>query len=149
MPPTETLLFFGFLLIWLGGWIVASISFRISRGKPIFPSVPDDAVYAERWGSGRNLAIFWGRFGGANNCLVFAVTRDRLVVLPRFPFNLMFLPEILGLEFDVALEDLTNVERSRFFWRDVATISTRNGQRFELYPRRIDEFMAALGRRWT
>ncbi len=74
------------------GWIVfvigVSIVFRRSRGKPLFPKVPVDAIYVEKSASGR-----W-----ASNCLLVAVTQKALSVVPKFPFNLMFLPEVYGLE---------------------------------------------------
>ena len=52
----------------------------------------------ERRASGNSLATPWGRLGGARNCLLIALTDSELYVIPQFPFNLMFLPEIYGLE---------------------------------------------------
>ncbi len=145
--PLDPLLPLSLIAIWLIGWILVSVQFRVSRGKPIFPAIPDNALYAERWGSGRNVSAFWRSIGRASSgCLVVTVTADRVTVTPRFPFNLMFLPEVCGLEFDVPLRDIAKVEQKRFLWRDVALITFMDGRRLELYPRRIDDFMAALRR---
>ena len=139
-------LLFCLALCWSAGVAVASILFRRARDKPIFPTAPESATYVERWGSGRNLTTFIGKFGGAETCLIIAITPDRLIVTPRFPFTLGFLPEIYGLEFDVPLKDITQVTRKRILWRSAVVISTKDGRRLEIVPRRIDEFMAAVGR---
>lgn len=91
------------------GWLVfvigISILFRRSKGKPVFPAVPNGALYVDRWASGR-----W-----AHNCLLVAVTDKALFVGPKFPFNLMFLPEIYGLERTLPLRDIREVRRLRGF----------------------------------
>lgn len=143
MEPTNPLLI-AFPLVWIGGVILASVLFRTTRDKPVFPVAPEGALYLERWGSGRNLSTWWGRLGGANNCLLIAVTYDSLTVAPRFPFNLMFLPEIYGLEFTMPLKAIASVERSRKFFKDVVTIRFNDDRSFALYPRRTDDFMTAL-----
>lgn len=93
---------FPFLAI---GWIVfvvgASVVFRRSKGKPVFPTVPSDALFVDKWASGR-----W-----ASNCLLVAVTDKALSVIPKFPFNLMFLPEIYGLERTIPLGAIREVRR--------------------------------------
>ncbi len=145
MSPAEIFLF-ALPLLWIAGVVLASARFRSARGKPIFPAVPDNALYAERWGSGRNLSAFPGKLGGANNCLIIAVTPDSLMVVPRFPFTLMFLPETFGLEFTCPLKTLRSIERKRSFLRELVVIELEDGRRFELQPRRIDDFMAAIRR---
>ena len=88
-------------------WIVfvigVSIMFRRSRGKPVFPAVPADALYVDKSASGR-----W-----ASNCLLVAVTDKALSVVPKFPFNLGFLPEIYGLERTIPLRNIREVRRLR------------------------------------
>lgn len=89
------------------GWIVVviglSIAFRRSRGKPLFPKIPVNAIYSEKWASGR-----W-----ASNCLLVAVTQEALSVVPKFPFNLMFLPEVYGLERNIPIRSIRNVRPLR------------------------------------
>jgi hypothetical protein len=98
---------FPFLAI---GWILlvvsASIVFRRSRGKPVFTSVPSDALFVDKRASGR-----W-----ASNCLLVAVTDQALSVVPKFPFNLMFLPEIYGLERTIPLRDIREARRLGGLW---------------------------------
>ena len=97
---------FPFLAIaWIVFVIGASIVFRRSRGKPVFPTVPPDAVYVDKQASGR-----W-----ASNCLLVAVTDKALYVVPKFPFNLMFLPEVYGLERTIPLRNIRDVRWLRGF----------------------------------
>src|SRR4051812_1216237 len=103
MSPEIFLTLWLVLLLWVAAAVTASVFFRLSRGKPIlFFSVPN-AVFQERTASGRSNDRWWRQPGGASNCLVVAITRDRLVIRPFFPFNLLFLPESYGLEHDVPL----------------------------------------------
>ena len=46
----------------------------------------------------------------ASNCLLVAVTDTTLIVVPQFPFNLMFLPAIYGLERNIPLATIKVVE---------------------------------------
>jgi len=89
------------------GWIVfmvgASVVFRRSKGKPVFPTVPSDALFVDKWASG-----LW-----ASNCLLVVVTNETLSVVPKFPFNLMFLPEIYGLERTIPVGAIREVRRLR------------------------------------
>lgn len=95
---------FPFLAIaWIVFVIGVSIVFRRRKGKPVFPAVPNEALYVDKWASGR-----W-----ASNCLLVAVTDKALSVVPKFPFNLMFLPEIYGLERTIPVRDIREVRRLR------------------------------------
>jgi len=82
--------------IWIAAWVSVSILFRRWAGKPIWPKAPDDALVVEEKAS----APF------AANCLLVAVTPEHLVISPTFPFNLMFLPEVWGLEHYVPLSEI-------------------------------------------
>ncbi len=84
--------------IWIAAVIAVSILYRLKAGKPIFPRAPKTAVFAEAWVSGRSLKNLLSRMGGARNCLLVYVADGMLTVVPVFPFNLMFLSEIFGLE---------------------------------------------------
>ncbi|MFZ9311680.1 MAG: hypothetical protein ACO24O_09290, partial [Arenimonas sp.] len=79
----DTLLRFALAWVLLG--IVLSIVVRVIRGKPLFASVPNDALYVERWSSGKSNDNIFASFGGANNCLSVVVTKQRLLVQPQFP----------------------------------------------------------------
>jgi hypothetical protein len=90
-------------IAWLLFVIGISIAFRRSKGRPVIPRVPDGAIYNDKWASGR-----W-----ASNCLLVSVTSDALSVVPKFPFNLMFLPEIYGLERIIPVREIREVRRLR------------------------------------
>lgn len=99
-------IWFPFVAIaWLVFVIGISVAFRRSRGKPVLPRLPDGAVFVDKSASGR-----W-----ASNCLLVAVTDEALSVVPKFPFNLMFLPEIYGLEQTIPVSSIRDVRRLRGF----------------------------------
>jgi hypothetical protein len=133
-------------VVWIGCWIAASIVFRLNRGKSLYPKAPADALYRENWGSGRSLDTVWGRIGGASNCLIIAVTRDHLVVTPRFPFNLMFLPEVYGLELTATRSRVHVTNRTAGLLRNriVISIDGADATRMELKLRDREAFLAAL-----
>ena len=102
----------GMAALCVGGALIASIVFRRVKGRPIVPRAPSDAVFHESWRSGRSLRNALTRFGGARNCLMVYVQGNELVVTPKFPFTLMFLPEIFGLDMRVPITSITAVERA-------------------------------------
>lgn len=117
---------FALPLLWVAGWIVGSIIYRRHHGKPVFPDLPPDALFAERATSGRSLRSLVTRFGGARNAIHVGVTREALVVTPFFPFNLMFMPEIFGLEAAIPRRAILAVEeRKPFFPRSWTLTPTR------------------------
>jgi hypothetical protein len=101
-------------LSWIFLWIAASIVFRRSRGKPIFPTKPQDSIFYERTASGHSHRNFLTAIGGARNCLMVAVTPQELIVQPWFPLNLMFLPEIYDLEHRIPRANIRGIKESRF-----------------------------------
>jgi len=135
---------FVFALFWIGGWIAASIIYRRINGKSVFPRSPLGAVFRERMASGWNDGSWIGRIGGASRCLLVAVTDREIVITPFFPFNLMFLPEIYGLEIRTSLSQIRRVEERRWFFRDSIIVDMGNGQRFGLILRDPEAFKAAL-----
>ena len=81
------------------------------------------------------------------NCLVVAVTDERLVIRPWFPFTLMFLPEVCGLEFDVALSDVFSVTVDKGFFKSLIRLRFRNGgtrSDVTLILRQPDGFLARV-----
>src|SRR5262245_12022337 len=89
--------------------IIESILYRRHHGKPVLFFGLHDATYQQRSASGRSNRSWLTKLGGAANCLVVAVARGRLIVRPWFPFTLMFLPEIYGLECDLPVGDILGV----------------------------------------
>jgi hypothetical protein len=124
------------------GWVALiiglSVIVRRRAGKPIIPRVPDGALYAERWASGP-----W-----ASNCLLVYVTDEVLSVVPRFPFNLMFLPEVYGLERTVPLRAIREVKQTRGFGfiSNVAVTYGDRPRKLRLKLRDPGAFVEALGR---
>lgn len=102
----------GMAVLWVGGALIASAFYRRMKGKPIVSRAPSDAVFHENWCSGRSLRNMLTRIGGARNCLMVYVRESELVVTPKFPFTLMFLPEIFGLDVRVPITSITAVERT-------------------------------------
>lgn len=134
---------------WIALWIGASILYRGSRGKPIFPRKPDHTLFFERYGSGNSNKNLLTKLGGASNCLSVAVTNDSLIVQPIFPFNLMFLPEIYGLEYDIPRKNIRSVIEKKALLGRVTTLefSTTDGKQhsIDLRLRGMDQFLQALG----
>lgn len=135
-------------LLWIGGWIAASIWFRRTNGKPIIPQKPTDAVFCEDWCSGRSLRNGLTRIGGARNCLLIYVSDGQLVVTPRFPFTLMFLPEIYGLDLRVSIASIASVEPAQHLWDRVLRISFHSADLAPIELKLHDErrFIDSLGR---
>lgn len=112
LPPRNVFLGFALATGWIALVIAASIVYRRIKGKPIFRRPIEHPLFLETWRSGRSLRSLVARFGGARNCLWVAVTGDSLRVGPYFPFNLMFLPEIYGLECTIPGSAVRSVARA-------------------------------------
>lgn len=109
-------------ILWIAGIGAVSILLRRSKGKPIFPQIKPDATFGERGCSGRSLKGLLSMIGGATNCLMVMVRHQRLVIVPQFPFNLMLLPEVNGLEVNVPLDAITAVRPVTSFFRKALRI---------------------------
>lgn len=105
--------FFWFAPAWLMFLVLLSVWFRRTRGKAIITKIPATALYSERSASATM----------ASNCLIVAVTPDALIVTPRFPFNLMFLPEVYGLEHDIPLSTISDASAARAWWGGNVSVS--------------------------
>lgn len=139
---------FAIPFLWIAAVITASVLFRRSKGKPIFPRLPDDAAFSERGCSGRSLGGVLSRIGGASRCLMVVVRDKQLVVTPQFPFNLMFLPEIYGLDIAVPITSITGITPITSFFRKALRIEfSPNGPAdMELVVRDEAGFTNAIGR---
>ncbi|MCW3107701.1 MAG: hypothetical protein JWQ09_2207 [Segetibacter sp.] len=111
-----------FTFLWIGSFILASVIYRKSKGKPLYPRTPSDSIYSEKWASGYSNKNFITKLGGARNCLLVAITPTHLVISPLFPFNLMFLPEVYGLEYKIRKENLRKISESSKFLFKVVTL---------------------------
>ena len=133
-------------LLWIVLVIGASILFRRRAGKPIFPRLPANARFAERGCSGRSHRNLLTRIGGASRCLLVGVTDERLIVTPFFPFNLMFLPEIYGLEHSIPAGAIREVEDRHGLFRRTILVSFDDPQprQIELRVRDPDALLTAL-----
>jgi hypothetical protein len=140
-------------LVWISFWIAASVVYRRSRGKTIFPSKPKDSLYYEGSASGHSNSSILTKLGGARNCLLVAVTADSLVIQLRFPFNLMFLPEIFGLEYKITGLNIRSVQKTgRFFWKgvEVRFIDPSGSEKsVTLHLKKPDQFIDAIAKAST
>lgn len=147
--PQVFAVFFAASFIWVAGVIAASIVVRLRRGAPIYPRAPEDALYAEKSGSGASRKSLLTRLGQANNCLIIAVTGERLIITPRFPFNLMFLPEVYDLQHDIVRRDIVSAQIERgVIGRKVLVgflIPSGGVREVALRVRDPDAFLASLG----
>lgn len=132
-------------IVWLGAWVAGSIIYRRKLHKPLFPRAPDNAVFAEAWCSGRSLRNLLTRFGGARNCLLVYVVDGSLTIIPVFPFNLLFLPEIYGLEATVPVSQVRVASVEGLLGRRLRlTVSGVSELRFELSLRDQQGFREAV-----
>ncbi len=133
--------------VWISIILTASIIVRRRQGKPIFPRVPEGAVFSERMASGR--ADGWRALGGARNCLMVWIDRDTLTIVPFFPFNLMFLGDVWGLEKTIPRRDVIGVERHWGILRETIVVTYRQNletRRFTLVLRKSEVFVRLLNR---
>jgi hypothetical protein len=129
--------------VWILGWIVVSAFYRRSKGKAVLTRAPEDSLFVEKWTSGRELGGI-RTLGGAKNCLIVAVTIDTLFVSPCFPFSLMFLPEIWGLEHRIRTRDIRSVDRRQGIFGSTQVVTFEGSRRLELRLRNPQGFERAL-----
>lgn len=130
-------LFLGLPVGWIALVLLLSTRNRKAAGRPIVPSVPANARYAERAASS----------GVAKNCVIVAVTPDALVVIPRFPFNLLFLPEIYRLEHSIPLRSIREARAaSDGRGSNVVVRYGERGHKLRLRVRNPQAFLTALNR---
>lgn len=134
-------------LIWIAAVISISVLYRRRSGKPIFPRAPATATFVEAWASGRSLKNVLTRMGGARNCLLIYIADGMLTVVPVFPFNLMFLPEIYGLEITVPINKIRVEQIDGLFGKRLRiTVQGSTQEQIELSlrdPLRFQETIAA------
>ena len=87
-------LLFALAVLGAFGSILVTIIRRAKRGVPIIPKPPDNALFLEKWASGRNLGSWRLKMGGASRCLFVALTRDRLITALQPPFSWFSRPDL-------------------------------------------------------
>jgi hypothetical protein len=141
-------LVFGLSALWVGGWVLASIVHRRAHGRPILFRTVRNAQFVESGASGHSHRTWYTKLGGASRCLVVAIDHGRLIIRPQFPFNLMFLPEVYGLEHDVPVDRVSNVEIKRGRLRTTVEIqfctTESTDEHVTLYLRRPEDFVRIL-----
>ena len=76
--------------------VMASLFYRLNKGKPIFKSGFSEVYFNENWCSGHSDRRFTSGLNQAPGILWIVVAPGRLQVSPHFPFNLAFVAEALG-----------------------------------------------------
>ena len=137
--------------LWIVGNVVASVIHRRRAGKFILTPRFPGALFHERWISGLGHKKVLRQRVGASNCLWVAVLPERIRVGDMFPFNLMFLPERLGLEYDIPAARVTSVSQTQPR-RGRVSVSVRfrdaDGEEteFDLFVRDSQAFITAIHR---
>jgi hypothetical protein len=136
-------------LVWFACWTFGSLAYRRAHGKPVLFFGFEQAVFQESRVSGHCTQSWISKLGGARHVLVVAVTQDRLVIRPAFPFTLFFLPEFYGLEYEVPLHDVLRAEEKKSMLWTRVHVEFRNPADNEvreviLRLRHPKEFLAAL-----
>jgi hypothetical protein len=135
-------------VLWIAGWIIASIFFQKSRGRAIIPKPQANARFVGKGISGKSHRDLLTLIGGASNCLMVVVTDQGVAVTPTFPFNLMFLPQVYDLQHEIAFSDIVSVEGRHGLLGQIVdiTFKTKAGgqNRIELRLRNGDALIAVI-----
>jgi hypothetical protein len=119
-------------------WNVGYAIWRIRRirrsGRSVFALAPEGALFTERWASGGSERSLWTRWGAARNCLFVALTPERLLIRPQFPFNLF--AGDFDLEHELPLKEVALLEA-----RGRAVLLELPGRRFTLHLRKSEAFL--------
>lgn len=137
--------------LWAAGiaaWFMASLLHRSITGKGVFARPRPDALFVERWASGRAGTGLLARLSTARHCLQVQVTPQALQVTPQFPFILGFMAELYGLDQNVPLAQVRRVEHlgGRFAQAIEVAIVRPDGSPdvLQLLLRQGDAFVARL-----
>lgn len=112
--PAVGALLFGVAVLGTLAVILVTIIRRASKGQLNAPRPPTDAVFVERWASGRDLGSGRQSMGGARRCLFVALTKGRLITALQPPFNLFSRSD---LEHDIPLGNVTGLTEAIGSWR--------------------------------
>ena len=133
--------------VWIPVIFLASIIVRRLQRRPIFPRAPEGAVFSESMASGRSDG--WRGLGGAGYCLMVWIDRETLTIVPFFPFNLMFVGAIWGLEQSIPRREVIQVKSHAGILRRTVVVTYRRNletRHFTLVLRNSEVFVRLLER---
>ncbi|MDP4301521.1 hypothetical protein [Leptothrix discophora] len=90
-------------------WFALSVIVRKWRGRHFFATRVPEAVFSERWASGRPGSGLFARLSTAKNCLHVQVTPEAVCVEPHFPISLGFVAEAYDMDHHIPLADIQSV----------------------------------------
>ncbi|MCI0423025.1 MAG: hypothetical protein L0387_12425 [Acidobacteria bacterium] len=147
MPKVYTILLAAIVAV--ASLVLLSVAYRLSRGKPILTPEFRNVHFLESWRSGRASHTYFSVIAaGLRNCLWIAVTQDELIVGPHFPFSLLFIPEILHLDYRVPGKRITATEEVPASAGGVVRVhflhATGQPDSFEIDIGNVEDFKRAL-----
>lgn len=86
---------------------------RASKHQRTVPQPPANALFVEKWASGRNLGSWRLKMGGASRCLLVALTEDCLITALQTPFNLFSRSD---LEHEIPVGHVTELTEATSSW---------------------------------
>jgi hypothetical protein len=89
---------------------VAALLWRAHR-LPLLRPKFTDAEVQETWTSGASSSGLMGSAARANNCLWFALTRDKLHVGTHFPFNIFMPLFVARLDLEIPIATISSVSQ--------------------------------------
>jgi hypothetical protein len=133
----------------IAAWFALSIAYRRYRGNPLFATPGADAVFVERWASGRFGTGLMARLSTAKNCLQVEVRDGALRIHPHVPITLGFVPELYGMDQVIPLTQVRSVaildgRRAKIVEVTVAPAPGKE-QTLLLLLRRAEAFIAVVG----
>ena len=132
-------------IIWLLLLILLSVYNRKKNGKIIIGDPKVNILFRERNASGHSNKNIITKIGGARNSLKVILSDEYLIVTPYFPFNLMFLPNIYDIEFNIDYKDIVEIRKG--FMKSI-NISFKEGTRIKklnLLLKQKDKFLTTIG----
>jgi hypothetical protein len=107
--------------------------------------------FSEAWCSGWSDRNALARLFVAKNFLWVIVTKDDLQVSPHFPFSLMFLPEVFGLDHRIPGKSIMDVRETSSAWLGGSVLiryrhATGDQERLELKVNDIPALTRALAK---
>ena len=108
-----------------------------------------NAIYSEKAASGYSHLNLLTRLGGASNCLKMQLTKDHFIISSWFPFSLIA-PLYDGVHI-IPLANIVSITPKDFLWRRGYSLLFKAGDSgrvstFSIYPRRPEQFEAALAK---
>ena len=145
----NTDLLFEAMLVFLSAMAALSAVYRMLKGKPIVDSLPERPLFLEKWTTGRSMRRNRTKLGAIRVWFYVAVTEEALVIVPHFPFTLLFLPEYFDLEWRIPRSKIKTIASQPKVLRErivVDFLSNRGPEEVELFLRDSRTFQEVLAR---